>query len=130
MKLIRFMSFSEFEKLIKGETLKNETKHKGNTNSVGFCFFEVELCDLEHLRFEIGFIYEYASGIVSEDVAVVFDSEDTLLKEGYGVYADPFHATGSFLKTEYSITKYNKEILKPLYFAIGKFIDNTAEYGE
>ena len=40
MKIFRFMSRAEFEKYKNNEVLKNDTKHIGKTNSVGFCFLD------------------------------------------------------------------------------------------
>lgn len=109
MKLFRYMSKNEFNKLINGETLKNDKKHTGFTDSVGFCFMEGEEGTAEYC-------YDFLSGIVSNEVLVLFET-DKELKKGYGRYADPY---GSFfdtiMKTEYSITEYNKDIIKPLKY--------------
>ena len=99
MEVFRFMSRKEFYKLINGEKLINKTKHEGHTNSVGFCFMGgiPEEC------------YEFLSGIVSDEVCVIFETNKEL-KETYRIYADPF---GSFFETitrdEYCTTTYNKE---------------------
>lgn len=132
MKLVRFMSFSEFEKLMNGEVLENKDNHVlEHTNSVGFCFFDIDYDDLEELRNEIGSIFEYASGIVSKDVAVVFGSRNTELKKRYGVYASPYIGIGSFSRTEYSTVQYDYKTLKPLHFATGRFYSDVfAEKGE
>ena len=41
MELFRFMSNEEFKKLKNGEILYNDTIHIGRTNSVGFCFLNL-----------------------------------------------------------------------------------------
>lgn len=111
MEIFRFMSKKEFDKLINGEELINKTKHQGNTNSVGFCFMEddPEYC------------YEFLSGVVSEDVCVIFETDEEL-NQTYGIYADP---CGSFfdtiVKDEYCINKYDKEKFKIKKMAIPEF---------
>ena len=120
MYLIRFMSYPEFAKLRNGETLVNNTDHGAigrHTNSKGFCFFDLD--GLDYLPEKIDEILEYASGIVSEDVAVIFDSRYADLHKGYGIYANPY--SWDFFSTicvdEYSIEEYNKTVLQPLYYS-------------
>ena len=88
MKIFRYMSKKEFDKLIKGEVLKNNKHHQGHTNSVGFCFMKVD-------DNEPRYAYEFLSGVVDDDVCVVFETNKKLTKS-YGVYADPY---GSFFAT-------------------------------
>ena len=108
-KLFRFMSREEFEKLIKGENLKNNTKHQARTNSVGFCFMEGKEEDAEYS-------YEYLSSVVSDEVCVLFET-DIKLNRSYGIYANPY---GSFFSTiteeEYCIEEYNKKTIKPIKY--------------
>lgn len=117
MRLVRFMSEEEFTKLMNGETLVNNTKHTAKTNSVGFCFMPIEDDEDDDIAHAIQFMYKFLGGIVSDDYVVVFDQIDAELFEGYGVYANPY---GSFfdtmIMTEYSITQYNNQILKPIWF--------------
>lgn len=114
MKLFRFMSKKEFDKLIKGEVLTNNKEHKGHTNSKGFCFMDVEDNSPEYA-------YEFLSGIVSDDVCVVFET-DKKLKKSYGVYADPY---GRFFDTitenEYCTKKYSLKDFKIVEMAIPVF---------
>lgn len=42
MKVFRFMSKLEFEKYKNDITLINNKKHDGKTNSIGFCFLNIE----------------------------------------------------------------------------------------
>lgn len=122
MKLFRFMSREEFIKLVNGEDLENNTVHEGHTESIGFCFMEEDVCNNPE------YAYEFLSGVVSEDICVRFETE-VKLKEGYGIYADPY---GSFwdtiIKTEYSITKYNNKDFKILEFAIPVSIVDNEEW--
>lgn len=108
MRIFRFMSKKEFDKLINGEKLINNTKHDGRTNSEGFCFMEGDP--------ELAF--DFLSGVVSEDICVVFETEKEL-KETYGIYADPY---GSFFETitedELCTNTYNKDDFKIIKMAI------------
>lgn len=114
MKIFRFMSKNEFDKLIQGEILKNNKIHQGNTNSIGFCFMKVEDNTPE-------FAYEFLSGIVSDDVCVVFETNKKLTKS-YGIYANPY---GNFFSTitedEYCIKEYNLKDFKIIKMAIPKY---------
>ena len=120
MKLIRFMSKKEFDDLMAGKVLVNDKKHQSNTNSVGFCFlpYEDDDFDQDSIENEIGYAFSFLGGIVSEDYVVIFESNDTELKEGYGIYADPFGAFfDTMCITEYSLTQYDKNSLVPLWWA-------------
>lgn len=114
MKIFRYMSKKEFDKLIKGEILKNNTIHKGHTNSVGFCFMKVD-------DNEPRYAYKFLSGVVDDDVCVVFETNKKLTKS-YGVYADPY---GSFFATitedEYCTKEYSLEDFKIVEMAIPDF---------
>ena len=126
MKLFRFMSIAELKKLLNKEELSNNTKHEAHTNSVGFCFMKYKETPEE--------AYEYLSGIVSNDVCVVFETNKRL-KKTYGIYADPI---GSFFDTitkdEYCINKYSLkdfkilQLAKPKYSNSWKWYTNVNEY--
>lgn len=119
MKVFRFMSKEEFEKFNKGENLLNNTKHNGKTDSIGFCFFNIEDVEVKEA-------IHFLSGIVNFEVCAVFETEKNNLKEGYGIYAKPLKSTGIFAldlyevltnrekmqRTEYSTTNYNNKKFK------------------
>ena len=124
MILIRFMSNDEFSKLISGQELYNDKIHSGFTNSIGFCFFEdygIDLSESEDairqsIESSINYNIDMLSGIVSNDVCVVFDSLDAELILSKGRYADPYGAFfGTIWRAEYCIEHYNKHMIKPLY---------------
>lgn len=114
MKIFRYMSKKEFDKLVKGEILKNNTHHKAYTNSVGFCFMKVADNEPEYA-------YNFLSGIVDDDICVVFETNKKLTK-CYGIYADPY---GSFFATitedEYCTKEYSLEDFKIVKMAIPDF---------
>lgn len=124
MKVFRFMSKVEFEKYKYGFTLQNNTKHEGKTNSVGFCFLNIDDFTPEEAM-------HFLSGIVTFDVCAVFETEKKLHKT-YGIYAKPIKSTGNpmedlinllcgfndrFTANEYCITEYNKETMKLLKYS-------------
>lgn len=121
MEIFRFMSKKEFDKLIKGEELKNNKKHEGRTGSKGFCFMKTEDNAPEYA-------YEFLTGVVDDDVCVVFETESALNKS-WGVYADPY---GSFFSTitedEYCTTTYNIEDFKIIKIAIPEFNKDEWEW--
>ena len=105
------MSKKEFDKLIEGEILTNNKHHNGRTSSVGFCFMKVDDNEPEYA-------YDFLSGIVSDDVCVVFETRKKLTKS-YGIYASP---TGGFfdsiVEDEYCTNKYSLEDFKIVKMAI------------
>ena len=113
MKVFRFMSQEEFDKLQNGETLINTDNHKDlNTNSVGFCFMDCEDYSPESA-------YEFLDGIVSEDIVVQFEVDESLLTKSGGMYADP---DGEWFLSrmwvdEYCCTSYNNKDFKLLSYA-------------
>lgn len=124
MRIFRFMSNEEFEKYKKGITLKNNKRHEGNTNSIGFCFLDEEEFTPEKAM-------HFLSGIVTFDICAVFETKEKLNKT-YGVYAKPILKTGNafedlynllsgwgdkFTANEYCVTEYNKETMKLLKYS-------------
>lgn len=124
MKVFRFMSKVEFEKYKHNFNLQNNTKHEGKTNSVGFCFLDIEEFTPEEAM-------HFLSGIVTFDVCAVFETKQELTKT-YGVYAKPIESTGNpmedllnifsgftdrFTANEYCITEYNQETMKLLKYS-------------
>lgn len=105
MLVYRFMSKDEYEKLIRGEKLKNDWVHDGHTDSIGFCFMPYKEDKPEDA-------YRYLSGIVSPEVCVVFSTSHPM-KKGYGIYADWSKGWGAKQeKTEYSTTEYSLKDFK------------------
>lgn len=113
MKFFRFMSFKELDKFLLGNVLENNIKfseYNAKTNSSGFCFMS-----FQELKPE--FSYNFLSGVVSNDVCVIFETKNKL-KKTYGIYADPF---GGFFDTitqnEYCINKYSNKNFKIIQLA-------------
>lgn len=113
MKVFRFMSKEEFKKYKNGKLLINTTKHKAKTNSIGFCFFNLE-------DFEPEFAWKFMKGVVFPDVCAVFEVDKKMLNESYGIYSDPNKSVFELMNfipkmikvTEYCCTKYNNKDFK------------------
>lgn len=130
MKLYRYMSAKEYELLMAGETLENrKTFTNARTDSQGFCFlpeiinFSVYDEDAEE---EIDFEYtpemalEFLSGIVTAEILVEFDVHPSLVRQSYGVYADPTWISGwdgRIEITEYCAPTYSKDTFIPRRYA-------------
>ncbi len=81
MTVHRFMSQQEFDKLIAGEVLENDTVHSElgrHSTSIGFCFFTEDPDEAIH----------WLSHIVCQDLCVTFSIPDYLLTESKGEYRD------------------------------------------
>lgn len=124
MKVFRFMSKIEFEKYRNSFTLKNNKKHDGRTNSVGFCFLSIEDFTPEEAM-------HFLNGIATFDVCAVFETKENLNKT-YGVYAKPIKSTGNLMEdwikllcgfndrfkaNEYCITEYDKNKMKLIKYS-------------
>lgn len=104
--------------------LRNDTKHTGKTNSVGFCFLNAEDFTPEEAL-------HFLSGIARFDICAMFETDKELNKT-YGVYAKPIPLTGNleedmfnliinfsntFTATEYCTTEYNNKDFKLIKYA-------------
>lgn len=128
MKLLRFMSRSEFDKFRAGELLENTVNHSAvhqqKTDSEGFCFLDYDEHDEQYA-------YHFLSGIVSPEICAVFEIPDAdaakYLKRGEGRFATP---GGSFFEsmmvTEYSTLRYHNKAMTLLKFC-DDFNDRWAE---
>lgn len=131
MKVFRFMSYEEFEKYINGKNLYNNTKHKAKTNSIGFCFFDIN-------DFSPEFAWKFLKGAIFPDICVVFEVDETLLKKGYGIYSDPnktLYELMNFIPkmirvSEYCTENYNKEVFKLVKYTTNKldFLKNYKSF--
>lgn len=105
MKVTRFMSRTEWDKLKAGQTITNNRKHEAKTTSVGFCFTE----DSPEVA------WAYLGGIVDADVCVTFDFPDGFLTESKAKYADQSEGaefTDLVDKREWCCTSYSLDDAK------------------
>lgn len=125
------MSYEEFEKYMNGENLYNNTKHKAKTNSIGFCFFDIN-------DFSPEFAWKFLKGAIFPDICVVFEVDETLLRKGYGIYSDPnktLYELMNFIPkmirvSEYCTENYNKEVFKLVKYTTNKlnFLENYKSF--
>lgn len=120
MKFVRFMSLLEFEKYLRGELLRNETKWREEgmrSDSSGFCFFDDSVKPESRM--------DYLGGIVDMEVVAVFERiSPAPMKKTYGHYRDPvrdvvnnlfealFKPAAAMEVPEYSITSYSKNTMR------------------
>ena len=78
MILHRFMSESEYKKLVAGETLENHARHDAHTSSIGFCFTPSPPEESIH----------WLSGNVDTDVCVTMAVPDTMVAPCEARYRD------------------------------------------
>ncbi len=124
MKIFRFMSNKEFQKFKCSNKLKNDKIHQGKTNSIGFCFLNLDDYSPEEAM-------HFLSGIVSFDVCAVFETKKQLNKKEAS-YAKPIDTTGNILTdiinlmngwneefkvTEYCCTEYDNKTFKLLKYS-------------
>lgn len=107
--------------LINGEKLINNTRHTAKTSSVGFCFLDLEDYTPEYAL-------EFLSGIVDQDICVIFETNIELNKS-FGFYADPYGSFfDSFDATEYCITEYDNTTFKMIKYSVGNSIWKSGKW--
>lgn len=121
MKYIRFMGKEELKKYINGEILHNKTiwrESYGNSDSIGFCFFDDSVNPEERLK--------YLAGVVDMSAVAVFErTVENPMRKSTGIYRDPENDTvenllaaflGEGIKTmeiqEYSIEEYSEKTMR------------------
>lgn len=121
MKYVRFMGKEELKKYINGETLHNKTiwrESYGNSDSIGFCFFDDSVNPEERLK--------YLAGVVDMSAVAVFErTVEDPMRKSTGIYRDPENDTienwfaaflGEDIKTmeiqEYSIEEYSEKTMR------------------
>lgn len=117
----RFMSRAEFERLMDGKQLVNESKHHGfRSESRGFCFTTDDPKVAIH----------YLSGNVDTDFCVTMNIPDSILHKSKALYRDHQHddvmshttlpANADDVpmveKTEYCCTRYSRAKVRILAF--------------
>ena len=120
MKLYRYMSFKEYEDVIKGKPMVNTNSFEGKrTNSKGFCFLgektQVEVYDEKIMDYSPLECFEFLKGIVSKEILVEFEvvpEFEKNLKHGYGGYTNQYTFQGMIIR-EFSVERYNKDVCVP-----------------
>lgn len=121
MKYVRFMGKEELKKYMNGETLHNKTiwrESYGNSDSIGFCFFDDSVNPEERLK--------YLAGVVDMSAVAVFErAVENPMRKSTGIYRDPENDTvenllaaflGEGIKTmeiqEYSIEECSEKTMR------------------
>ena len=131
MRYYRYMSYAEFEKILKGEILSNQSQWRSvsginlEDNSTGFCFLREQVASNKGYFANPLECYMSMSGIVCPEVLVCFEKLDEVkMKESYGRYASLDGGWGIEFLDEYSIPSYSKDTFVP----VGFYVD-IDEYG-
>lgn len=109
MKLYRFCSHKELQKLMAGETIHNTADHyrngKGGSISRGFCLTQDKPEEA----------WKYLKGIVAPDVCIRFDIDRKLLTASNGKYATNYmhHPDGSMTFTTEIKREWCIDVLRP-----------------
>lgn len=121
MKLWRYMSVKEFNDFCKHLTLTQSKKCRhSKTTSDGYCFLGdittfVSYADdpPTEMSYTAEECYQFLSGIVSKELLVCFETEETNVLAGKGVYADPtsfsWYDCDYITITEYFCKEYSSE---------------------
>lgn len=122
MKLWRYMSVKEFNAYCKNLVLNQSKKCRhGKTTSDGYCFLGDKTTFTSYaddppteISYTAEECYSFLSGIVSRDLLVCFDTQETNVRQGKGVYADPtsFWWDDYITITEYFCKEYSSETFK------------------
>lgn len=127
-KFYRYMSMSEFDKLMLGLTIHGKSKFNARTNSTGICFLgehtEIVSTNEDGETTTVDFspldCYRFLGGIVSNNILVEFEADTTILSATTGVYADPLNMDeyARVSITEYCIPEYNNSVMRPLAYCL------------
>lgn len=137
MKVYRYMSWGEFNKMAAGLEIVGKRHYNANTTSTGICFLP-ETVTWSSFDGE-GYIdysqraeecLNFLSGIVSDDVLVEFEADSTRLTETCGQYADPCICEwGAYISiTEYCAPSYSRDSIRPLRYALVDAIRDTCDW--
>lgn len=124
MKVYRYMSLTEYNRMLIEEDIVGKSHFAAFTSSTGVCFLPEKVIgkddDGETLEFTpveaFGFLY----GIVSEDLLVEFevaDGAEEQFKKSYGLYSNPI-GWDDISVEELCIPYYNREICNPLRYCV------------
>lgn len=119
---LRFMSLDEWYLLREYRVLTNNTNHSRycKTGSKGFCFLRIgddwfEGAETETETDAVNSAYRFLSGIVSEDVAVVFVNDGAAIRHSVACYADPFGSYYDCIAVdEYYTNEYDRDTMVPV----------------
>ena len=124
MKIYRYMSKVEFNKMMSGKSIVGKKHHVAMTNSTGICFLPETVTfivkDGRKISFDPVLCFDFLYGIVADDYLVEFETNESL-NCTYGRYADPTTENfGDFITVqELCIPEYNKLIVKPIRYSNG-----------
>lgn len=121
MKVYRYMSLTEFKRMLWGENIVGKERFNAKTNSQGVCFLPERIKgsveDGTNVEFDPIEAFWFLYGIVSGDVLVEFEAEEDSFNHTYGNYAEP-NTYQDMVIGELCIPYYNRDICKPLRYCV------------
>ena len=135
MKVYRYMSLNEFNKMAAGCEIIGRKSFRAYTESKGICFlpesvrFESESVDWDTLESEFQEVcfspadcLRFLSGIVTDEVLVEFEAAEGYLSESRAFSSDPVNLDpdATIEITELCAPSYNRNIFQPLRYG---FVD-------
>lgn len=127
MKIYRYMSFAEFQKMSTGmDMFPFRNNFQARTTSKGFCFLgEITTFvssyygeDAQEISFSPEQCHQFLYGIVCDDILVEFEVDENLLQKTIGEYSDPIYEECNIIIDEYCTKTYNRDNFIPLRYAI------------
>lgn len=122
MRVYRYMSMTEFNKMSMGMDMINNKNHSitCNSTSKGFCFLGGNANDAT-------FAIRFLSGIVSSDILVEFYTTEASLIPSVGIYANPYSNNwdDNILVDEFCCKTYNKKSFHPLRYCFVGDLDKN-----
>ena len=122
MKVFRFMSMREFDKMNAYCPITGKKSFAARTKSTGVCFMSEE-------DYQPNYAYAFLKGIVSADIVVEFEVDPSELTESWGIYADPL---GDYFDTiearEYCAPSYDRERFVPVRYGIPRLYNRGIDW--
>lgn len=120
MLLRRVMSPQELEKFLSGEQLEKYTdfSKQAHTESVGFCFFGMDVPVEKHVR--------WIPGFRSEDLVCTFECDEDSVRKSWGQYEEEGPRIVEYCTTQYSNKNFRLVGSEPIT-KYGKFVSREAE---
>ncbi len=121
MKVYRYMSVKELEKMSSYIDIVGRKVHKARTSSHGVCFLPEKICfedsQGEKHEFSPEECYAFLRNIVSGDILVEFETT-VEINRSYGIYADPICLDwgATICIDEYCTPSYNRDWMKPVRY--------------
>ena len=112
MKIYRFMSLSEFNRMQLYSPIVNNNHHRDmRSSSIGACF-------IASSDYKPEYALQFLTGLIPDDsICVEFEADNNDLTLSCGTYADP-QTYDTMTINEYCTTHYSRDTFEPLRYGI------------